>query len=271
MTLKTRNRTILIFLVLAVFTMMIQGLIFLYSFINETITFDKIYDSTNQGFFPFIKQDLYVILGIFFQFLMVIIDCYALYRSFVKTQAQEVSFFLIFLLSLLVDTFRIWIPCFNLSNSFSAMYIFCGNACLFSNILAPLALLFMTIIPFTDEKQNYDKLSIALLFISLFLATVTPLNTTNTLPNFSVGYSFRNLFIFFSVVCYLIALIAHFFNTKAKLFKQYTTIGLALLILGIHLLKNSLNLSLLILALGCCAAGSVLFLKELHNQYLWTD
>lgn len=271
MTLKTRNRTILVFLGLSIATLIFQGLLVLYSYLHETLTLESLYDYSKTGFFLTTYQNIYVLIGILLEFLMVIIDSYVVYRSFVKTQAPEVPFFVLMLFSILFDTFRLWIQCFNLSDTFSPVYFFCGNASLFSSILTPLALLLMTIISFTEQKQNYDKLTAGIFLISLFLATVIPLNTTKTLPNFSVDYSFRNLIITYSVISYITALTAHFFNNKIKGYNQLTTVGLAMLIVGIHMLKFSMNLLVLIFAFSLLTAGSILFLKELHNQYLWTD
>lgn len=271
MTLKTRNRINLIFTSISFATLLYQSCFLLYFFLHDKLTFSSIYDNTKTGFFLFISQDLYVMIGILFQFLLVIIDSYIVYRTFIKTQAPEVPFFIIFLLGILFDTFRIWIPTFSLSNSYSSMYLFCGNATLFSHILAPLGLLLLAIVPFTELKQNYDKLAAVIILISLFLATLIPLNTTKTLPNFSVDYSFKKLMITYTIISYGATLIAHFFNNKGKAFNQLTTVGLALLMIGLHLLQNSMTLIALVSGIAAVSLGSVFFLKELHNQYLWTD
>lgn len=271
MTLKNRNRSILVLLGISIATLLFQCFLILNLYINGNFTFENLYDATKTGFFLTTSQNLYVLIGILFEYLLVIVDSYVVYRSFVKTQAPEVPFFILMLFSVLFDTFRLWILTYNLSDTFSPLFIFCGNACLFSSILTPLALLLMTIISFTEQKQNYDKFTAGIFLISLFLASLIPLNTTKTLPNYSVDYSFRSLIIVYSILSYIIALTAHFFNNKIKGYNQLTTIGLAMLFTGIHLLKFSLNLLILLLSLGLLVAGSVLFLKELHNQYLWTD
>lgn len=271
MTLKTRNQMNLFLLGLFSLSFLIQLSLLIWSFVNGTINISTFIKLTKTSDLFFKNQTFYYILGIFFQNLFVIINCWVTHRSFVKTQGSEVPFYLIFLLAIFTDTFRLLIIIFNLSSSFSELYIFCGNASLFSKILAPLSLLLMTCLPYSKQKQNSDTISLICILISLFISSIIPLNTAITLENFSVDYSFKILVILFTICAYFISAITLFFTNKANGYNQKTTIGLIFLILGVYSIRYAMNFFVLILAITELTLGSIFFVKQLHNHYLWKD
>lgn len=121
------------------------------------------------------------------------------------------------------------------------------------------------------DRQDLEKNIFLLLLGCTFFAKIIPLNTAATCLNFEVDYSYRNVIKAFSVLIILATLIALFFNNKQKMYTQITTIGLALIIIGIYILFNAVNILLLSFSCILLLVGTILYLKELHKQYLWNN
>ena len=122
-----------------------------------------------------------------------------------------------------------------------------------------------------DQRQNLEKNIFILLLVSIFFAQLLPINTAKVCLNFEVDYSYRNVIRITSILIVLATLIALFFNNKQKFYTQLTTIGLACICTGTFILFNSINILRFALAFIFLFVGNLLYLKELHKQYLWND
>ncbi|MCQ2588901.1 MAG: hypothetical protein MJ179_00600 [Treponema sp.] len=271
MTLKNRNRTILALLWISIGFLLINSLILFYAVCYGPMPFSSLYNVQNHTFFLFASQPLYLIIGIFIQNLFAIVGCFVLYRSFVKTQSTEVIFFTLFLFAVLSDVVRLWIPALELQKNYSALYMFCGNTSLFSILLVPSSLLLMVIVSYTEQKQENEKIVAIFLLIIATTAVYIPLNTSRILHNYAVDYPFKKTIIAVTVLSNAITLAINYFYNKSRTYNQKTTVGLLLIMIGIHSVKHSINIVILLIAIILLTFGSIFYIKELHNQYLWTD
>ena len=271
MTLKNRNRMILALLWLSIGFLILNSLILAHSIKTQVLPFSMLYNTERTGFFIFKIQQLYIVIGIFLQLMFAIVGTYVTYRSFVNTQSSEVLFFALFIFAGLLDSFRLWIPAFNLQNTYSPLFLFCGNASLVSTLLTPASLLIMCTHSFNEQKQDTEKLVAIVIFIAIFTAVFIPLNTTKNLFNFTVAYSFKKIIVTYTIICYGLTLLINFLYNKQRTYDQKTTFGLLFLMIGYHAVRHSVNIAMIIVATLFLTMGSVFFIKELHNQYLWTD
>lgn len=271
MTLRTRNRITISIFLLSSILLFIFCILFTITYSNGIIAPEVTNFAYKNGFSLLEYNPICVILSIFILVLFVATTTIIIYRSFVKTQAPEINFLLLFSISCIADSFRIMIPLLNLSNTYSELYIFCGNATLFSMLLAPISIFFTVIINDAEFKQNIEKFLLILIVLAAMIGNLIPLNTAVTLPNYAVSYSYKNAITIYSVIIYSAALIALFLINKSKLYSQKTTIGLLLIILGRMSLFSSYNALLLGISVILLFTGPFLYLKELHNQYLWND
>lgn len=271
MTLKNRNRTILSLLWISIGFLLLNSLVLAHSLITHTLPFSTLYNIERSGFFIFKIQPLYIVIGIFLQLLFAIVGTYVTYRSFVNTQSSEVLFFALFLFAGLIDSFRLWIPAFSLQNTYSPLFLFCGNASLVSTLLIPASLLIMCVLSYTEQKQDTEKMIAIVIFIAIFTAVFIPLNTTKNLFNFTVAYGFKKIIVTYTLICYALTLLINFLYNKQRAYDQKTTFGLLFLMIGMHAVRHSVNIAMVIVSTIFLATGSVFFVKELHNQYLWTD
>ena len=269
MTIKTRNRLNLSLFFFSLFFLAANVIILLLSIYNKSFSLSAY--MVQEGKLLTRYSPLIVLISLYFEIIYVCTTSFMLYRVFEKTQATDISFFFLFLIALIANSIRIWILLFNMNSTFSGLLVFCGNCILFSKLLVPTSLLFSVVMSDADQRQNLEKNIFILLLASIFFAQLLPLNTANVCPNYEVDYSYRNVIKITSVLIVLATLIALFFNNRQKFYTQLTTIGLACICTGTFILFNSTNLLRLILSVIFLFIGNLLYLKELHKQYMWND
>lgn len=271
MTIKTRNRLNISLFIFSLVFLAANIIIFLFSIYTKSFSPEIFEAGSTSKDFLIRYNPIIVIASLFFQIIYVCVTSFMLYRVFEKTQGSDISYFFLFLISLIANSIRIWIPLFNMVNTYSNLLIFCGNCLVFSKLLMPLSLLFAVVMSDVDQRQDLEKNIFLLLIGCIFFAKIIPLNTSNICPNFEVDYGYRTVIRVAAILITFATLIALFFNNKQHFYTQLTTIGLALIILGTFILFNSTNLLKLIISFFLLLFGNIFYLKELHKQYLWND
>lgn len=273
MTIKTRNRLNISLFYFSLVFLAANIIILLFSIHYNSFSLMQGIEQSQQTTFSFLTRynPLVMLISLYFQIVYVCITSFMLYRVFEKTQASDISFFFLFLIALIANSMRIWIPLFNLGSTYSGLLIFCGNCVLFSKMLVPLSLLFSVVMANVEQRQDLEKNIFLLLLGCIFFAQIIPLNTANLCNNFEVDYSYRNVIRITTILVIIAMLIALFFNNRHRLYTQVTTIGLALICIGTYILFNASSIILLVLSFIFLFIGNMLYLKELHKQYLWND
>ena len=273
MTIKTRNRLNFSLFIFSLVFLVANILFFLLALYNKSFSleiFQNNASSTHTNFL--IKYNpLIVFISLYFEIIYVCVTSYLLYRVFEKTQATDISYFFLFLISLIANSFRIWLPLFNMVNTYSNLLLFCGNCILFSKLLMPVSLLFSVIMSGVEQRQDLEKNIVLLLISCIFFAKFIPLNTANICMNFEVDYSYRTVIKIAGILVIIATLIALFFQNQQHFYTQLTTLGLALIIAGTFFLFNSTNILKLGLSFILLLCGDIYYLRELHKQYLWND
>lgn len=271
MTIKTRNRLNISLFVFSLVFLAANIIIFLFSIYSKSFSLGAIENSLIKQPFLIRYNPIIVIISLFFQIIYVCVTSFMLYRVFEKTQATDISYLFLFLISLIANSVRIWIPLFGMVNTYSNLLVFCGNCVIFSKLLMPLSLFFAVVMGNVEQRQDLEKNIFLLLIGCIFFAELIPLNTVNICMNYEVDYSYRNVIKIAGILISLATLVALFFNNRQRFYTQFTTIGLCLIIIGTFILFNSTNLLALIAAFLFLLAGNIFYLKELHKQYLWND
>lgn len=271
MTIKTRNKLNLSLCIFAILSTCFNAFILFLSIYRGTFSLDLYLKQVTKTNFLTQYNPFFVLISLYFQILYVCLTSFMLYRVFEKTKASDIIFIFLFLIAHIANTFRIWIPLFNLGATYSGLLMFCGNAILFSKLLIPLSLLYSVIMSSDDQRQDLEKNIFLLLLVCIFFAITIPLNTANVCLNFEVDYGYRKVIDITSVLIIIATLIAMFFNNRRKMYTQITTIGLAFISIGTYILINTINILRLALAVIFLTLGNILYLKELHKQYLWND
>jgi len=271
MTIRFRNRLTLILFFVALLFLIGDAGIFCYEIIDKSFRIPEVYLKGVPTSPILTYNPVCVLIAIFIMLLYVCIITYVIYRSFEKTQATDISFFLIFLLACLMDTSRLLVPLFRVSGTFSKFLIAIGNLNIFARLLAPLALFGNTVLSTEDYKPNTDRNCIFILVAALFFAVFIPTNTGVILPNFSISYGYVHLIRSFSLLITILCIITLFFTNKKNEYSQLMTLGFCLLTVGYSIMFYCYNIIGIIAGPIFLGAGTTIYLKETHNKYLWVD
>lgn len=277
MTIRMRNRSLFILFIVFSVTVLLQILFLIYSFASKTFTI-PVFESTMpvKNSFSFFSTSPYIVISssIFLSIYSAIVVM-MIYKSFEKTQASEILFFALFLLSCSVDSLRLLIPLLHVHEVFSRFFNFTNSLVIFSRILSPVTLLFTAInIEFSDSEsqqnqQNIEQIILITLGICLFTSTFIPQNSAIVKPNFEVSYGFSKTITAITIILNVISLSMIFYSNKKSEQNQKTTLGFIMIASGQFILFRTTMLFTFLLGGFCLVFGTYIFLRELHNQYIW--
>lgn len=272
MTIKTRNRFTLAFLIFSILIFAAELSLASIQFFKGNLKFPEVFFSKpTSNLFLLKYRPECVLIGIFLKNIYVIFSTLFILRAFEKTQSSEIFYFLLFLLACLCDSAKILIPLFHISQTYSTTLLIIGNVLLFSRILFPLSLMSTIILYENEHHQNIERNSLLLLVVATFLAAFIPLNTTIIEPHFIVSYGYEKTIKITTVIIQLANILTLIFRNINRNSKQWTTIGIFILSIGIFcFFGNTCILSLALGFFGTCI-GTFIFLRALHKFYLWND
>lgn len=270
MTIKSRTRLNLTFFILSCITFVLFLGLFIYQKITGSVYYPAPYflKSPHKQLIIGYSPSL-ILVSIFIELFYVMFTTIMLWRSFIKTQSSIIAFYLFFLFAIYTDTFRIFIPIFHISSSFSKTVLIIGNISLFSRVLAPLAILHIGIMTFEDQPQNVNKYSIMLLFISIFMAVIIPLNSTKILPTFCISHGFSKTLQFATFFINILSIFTVFISNVKTESNQLTTLGFFLICVGYTFLFYCYSVLNVLLGFSFLFAGTTIYLTFLHKEYLW--
>ena len=271
MTVKTRNRLSLGLFVIAISIFAFNAFILVLRLLRGELDIASFPNPHTGKNFLTVYNPYVALASIYIQILYVIVASYLLFRIFEKTQASDIVYFHLFLVSCLIDSFRLWIPLFNAFNSYSNLLVFCGNSVLFGRLLIPFSLLFTVYMGDIEKRQDIEKNIFILFCTAFFFAHYIPLNTAITNPNFSIDYSFSKIIKITTIIVIASCTIHLFIQNYQNRRSQKTAFGYLLIYIGISFLFNAVSIVLIVVAVPTLTTGTILYLRGLHNQYLWYD
>lgn len=254
------------------FSLLILVLNVLYFVHRVFIDPSRFIETPQQSFFHdfmFAYQKGSVYISLFLMNLYVVITSRVLSNAFAKTQGSEAAFMFCFLIACLAETSRFYIPMFSIQNSFTEFLIFLGRISVFARILAPLSLLFSVIMVGPDQRQNLERNMGLIIVASMFVALVLPLNTAIIERDFRVHAGFDKIIVSIEVIIDCLAVFSLFLRNYNEKQNQKSTLGLIFVIAGFVLNINSYTYFLLVLSETFTIAGTVLYLKEIHDRNLY--
>ncbi len=270
MTIRSRNRVNFIFLIISALILLLNVTLFCYHLFTKNLT---IYNPQNlvSEFFLF-KYNFWIVIGsIFIINLYVVTASFFILRTFEKTQATEVLFFLVFLTAMLFDTARLYVPIYGLDGTYSDSLIHMGNLTLSARLLAPIALFALTAFCGEEFRQQTEQNCLICILLAVFFAIFLPLNTAVIHPNLCISYGFTRAIHLFSVIICIFSVITLFMRNKKNDFSQMNTVGFLMIIIGYNLLFTTYNLASFLLGTAILGIGTAIYLIKLHQHYLWVD
>lgn len=270
MTIKVRNRLNLTIFILSLIFLIFAFVFIGYQHIYTNFSLPEVY-LTNQtssnflfGYNPYV-----VILSILFELFYAVLVLFLVRRNFFKTQSSIVLFFITYLTGCVFDSFRILIPLFHISGTFSQALLIIGDTSLFGRLLSTFSLMMIALFTLDDQPVQTDRNLLLLIVFSLFVAAIIPMNTAKILPTFNVSYGYSHIVFILIIIVEVLSVFTVFITNYRNESSQLQTLGFALLIAGYMLLIYTTNLFMLIIAYILLGVGTGIYMFQLHNNYLW--
>jgi len=268
MTIKTRTHLNFVLFIFSLIILVVNLVFFIMFYLRSPVRINY-YDGKILKSIFFGYQPLSVYFSLFYMNLYVVLVSLIINHAFSKTQCTEISFFFCFLLACLAETVRFYIPVFSVDSTFSELLIVLGDFSLFARLLAPLSLLSAVIMTGMEQRQNLERNMILIIVLSLFIATVLPLNTSIIEKDFRVHIGYDRVVVIIEILIDSLAVISLFFFNLRDGYSQKTFFGMIMIIAGFVLSINSINFFLLILSIVLFSWGTSFYLKDLHDRYLY--
>lgn len=274
MTLKTRNRLLLVLIVISISFLILFSIISLVSFIKGNFSlipkFTRVLPINSESFL-LKNSSTASILSILALLLYIPISSYFLYVSFEKTKSPETIYLMGFFTGCLLQTTKILIVLLNLYNTSSSLLFLVGRLDLMGKLLAPICLLLTAVFPEQDQIQDADKNYGLAICASIFIAHIVPINTTKIFSNLSISCGFNLYLYIFILTCALMTVIAflivsyqrnlHFWESPSPYY--------FIMFLGYISLTISDCFLLLFIGIILLVLGSYKLLSNIHKYYLW--
>ncbi len=274
MTLKARNRILILFFTLAFLDAALNAGLFVRSLLEGSLSFPpevlrqiKILDKL-----PLIAYEPLAVCASALTFnAYAFIVTLILYLSFEKTQALETIYFLGFLLSCMAESTRLYIPLFSLEQNSPSSLATITRIIIGARLLAPLSFLFAELFSDTESRLFVERNLVIMLLASIFMGLMLPLDTIRYSSIFTFTWGLQNLFHLIRLLVVGTTLLA----IICKLAMNYSSetihegIGYLISISGYFLLCNSDNFILLTCGSVALFGGTIYYLRSMHQLYRW--
>lgn len=271
MTIRSRNKITFFFTILAFVVFLIELFLVLYAVFFKKITFPKVSVTNKSENFLFSYKPIVVTAAILLQSFYSFFVSLCIFKTFHKTQATEIIFFLIFLLAMLCDSIRILIPVFYISQTYSNFLMTVGNVSLFARILSPLSFFGIALLCRDDYRQDLEKNCLIIIVVSLFFSSFIPLNTSVISENFAISYGYIKIVRTYAVIINTLASLTIISHSVKQEFNALMPVGFCITTIGYGIVYTAGSIAFLSAGFLLLCVGTYLYLEQLHRHYLWTD
>jgi hypothetical protein len=194
-----------------------------------------------------------------------------IYFFFEKTQAPEILFITLFVLSLSFESMRLMTPLQKTWIIPSVYLLMAGRALLFSRFFGIFSLFAAGLYAAGLETQKQLNIILIAALISLVISLGIPIDILSWDSSFSVAGSYFSLFRMVETIVLLITLASFFISAWSKGTPEYHSIGAGALLMftGRSLLLSADTWISPAPGLLLLAAGIWLICTKLHKVYLW--
>lgn len=273
MTLKVRNNFIQFFFFFSLFALTISAATFITALILNSLTLPEVIRT--PLFLAKIPLARYhfsaALISIALLGLYVPVTVIIMFQHFENTQSSEIIFFTTFLLGCLCDVVRIFIPLFNLGESYTPFLFFCARIVVLGRLLTVLSLLGMSIMSDVNQRQDIERNLMIILTSAIVCAIFMPLNSHEVTTTFAVPWGFSTLFFSLRLMLIIVTFLSLYLNGRNKDSTELKRSAFALLILafGYGMILVADNYLFIIIGTGSLSTGTWLLLRNLHQLYMW--
>ncbi|MBQ7166818.1 MAG: hypothetical protein IJR93_07750 [Treponema sp.] len=274
MTLKARNRLLIIFFIITLLYALLNTVAFIMSVLEGSLSFPQ--DAQRQikildglGFMSY--EPLAVCASSLTFNAYVLIITLILYLSFEKTQALETIYFLGFLLSCMAEGTRLFVPVSSIAETSSSSVAIITRIVIGARMLAPLSFLFAELFSDTESRLFVERNFTIMLLASIFIGMLIPLDTQGYTSIFTYRWGIQNIFqtTRFLLVAATVLAIACKILTTYSTDELHEGIGFLISISGYFILSNSDTFILTIIGGVTLFTGTLYYLRSMHRTYRW--
>lgn len=274
MTLVSRNRLFLASFILSVVFIVVTTVFFIIAMLNDYIVIPQEHQRLFQlPQLPLLSSNFLAALAsaVLLTLYSAIILGISLV-NFEKTRSLEIIFLVLFGLGCLFEGIRIWLPIVNLWADNSRLYILTGQLLFFGRVLSVMSLLAMSLLAIEMESKQNIELSILVVgSVAALLARAMPINTLVIPSNCGIRFGLEKIFLLISSVSLLAGFMAMLHQSHDHGSPEYTKVSIGFIIMSVGYLILTETDCFLFLGAGgiLIAAGSILFLMNLHKFHMW--
>ncbi len=269
MTLRTRNNFNLLFSGICTAFLLFNIIFLIYEIKSGTFNIPAPSIYPKHSSFIFAYNPICPIISMFAEMIFSVIAFYLLYSIFEKTQASEIIYLAVFIFAVGLDSIRFWLILFDMAFTYSDRLIVCQNLIIFAKVIAPLAMMLLVTMSEPEQRQNIEKNIFIIFIVSLLFGIFIPINTGSLLPNFSCNHAYHKGINSSIVILTFSSLLLLISSNNKKGISHKVTIGFGLMEFGFQILSHSISIAGLILGVCMLYSGTFLYLKSMHNVYLW--
>jgi putative membrane protein len=273
MTITSRSRLRLLFLVFsififsfAVFSFVFSQAISSYSRLPENLS---ILVKGTSTFFSY--RPLSVATSVFLFSIISFIFIVYIHFAFRKIQSTEMFFFEMFLFSISFEVLRLLVPLYLFSPLILIELSAISRLLYFFRFLGVFSLLAMSLFSIKVITRQIFPITFLIFFLSLILSMSSPMDGLDINPLFMAGklYLKRYLTLFFSCSIFLILsmIISYLYNSIRE--RLYIIGSMVCLLIGYFVLLYVQNYFSLLLGGSIFLAGVFNTVKNIHSIYLW--
>ena len=264
MTLRIRNRIILLLLFTSILFSLVISFLYIYAFIKSAIvpplsptrffTPPNIFLLRYNFCFSLLGAALFMLYSLFFLFWIFV--------RFEKTQSPEIFYFCLFLCSTLCEAFRLFVPLFALWQTYSDTLLLIGRIILFGKFLAPISLLMSSLFTSENQMQDFEKNYTIVITVGIAFTLLVPLNTSHISTTCAIIWGFSKPFFAIRTLIFITAIISALIKRQTKNY-----ISLSLIIVSYSILASADNLLFFITGSTLLFISTHRFLADTHKLY----
>lgn len=273
MTLKTRNRTLVLFITFSALCLISVIFLFTNRLVNHYFeTFYGYKFLSLEGFSLIKPSQKTVLMSLLFLQLYIPVTAFFLFHNFEKTQSTLIILFGAVLLGYQLEISKLIIALFNLTNTFSKTYLILGKYALMGKLLSLASFFMIASESKQSQKLNIEYDLIMLLAICGLLAYFIPLNTAQDMKSFAIRPGYFRILLVLATITIILTILTFIVNYRETENKSLLNLLFSYIpiIAGEHLLSSSDIFVITSAGAILLIVGTNLFMRSLHKMYLWS-
>ncbi|MBO4437944.1 MAG: hypothetical protein J5798_01220 [Spirochaetaceae bacterium] len=274
MTLSLRNRIIrLLTIFSAVIFLTITALYVIQFFNGSFMDFPQMTRFFNQ--LPDIKPFQYtkwaVLAAPTFILCYITVCSLLIIKYFEKTHAPEIVYFTTFLINMLVEASRLFLPVLNLWQGNYFLLIVVSKFVFFCRLTGFSIMLCGAALSSTKNEMQDSSSRFGLTALAVLTACSIPVNSLTIYSTWVIPTAYYTLFLIIRFLFAITTSVSFLITAKKNEVHEYkqTAIFFLLLSTGLIILQETDNPAFFISGVILLTAGTFGFLRSLHNYYLW--